>query len=316
MKLLFTADIHLKLGAKNIPVEWAKNRYSLLWKELERLQHKTDIIIIGGDIFDKLPNMEELELYFDMINHIHKPCFIIPGNHESVKKATTFLTNLKTVTYNVNKLVNIIDDFYSTHELDFIPYNKLKQYYPQDIDFHNRILITHVRGEIPPHVQPEINLDLLDRWDVVLAGDLHSYENSQRNILYPGSPLTTSFHRSKVETGVIILDTETLDHTFVPLNLPQLLKVSINVGDPMPATDYHHTIYELQGNLAELAAVEDSELIDKKLTRRDIDTALILTPEMTLRDEISEFLLYILELDEKTVKEVLEEYNNYENKIS
>ena len=29
MQVLFTADIHIKLGQKNVPVEWAKNRLSI-----------------------------------------------------------------------------------------------------------------------------------------------------------------------------------------------------------------------------------------------------------------------------------------------
>ena len=59
MKVLFTADIHIKLGQKNVPVDWAKNRYELLWTQLQEIQNKADVFIIGGDVFDKLPSMDE-----------------------------------------------------------------------------------------------------------------------------------------------------------------------------------------------------------------------------------------------------------------
>ena len=64
-------------------------------------------------------------------------------------------------------------------------------------------LFTHVRGEIPPHVVPEVDLERFDKFKTVFAGDLHAHENTQRNIVYPGSPMTTSFHRNEVQLQVI-----------------------------------------------------------------------------------------------------------------
>lgn len=318
MIILFTADIHVKLGAKNVPVDWAKNRYSLMIDEFVKHQANADMFVIGGDIFDKLPNMEELEIYYNLVMSCKIRTLIYPGNHESVKKDTTFFTYLKSVTNILNPLVEVIDDYYthSDNLFDIIPYNRLKQYKPQDIDFHSNVLFTHVRGAIEPHVKPEVDLDIFDRWEVVLAGDLHSYENCQRNILYPGSPVTTSFHRHEVDTGVILFDTETLKHEWLKLRLPQLIRKTAKVGDSMEATTYHHTVYEVEGDLAELGAMADSELVDKKLLKRQTDTALVLDAGMTLQDELREYLLYILQLPEETVEEVLLVFNDHKNKLN
>ena len=305
MKILFTADLHIKLGQKNVPILWAKNRYNLLIADLVEAQKLCELFIIGGDVFDRLPNMEELEIYYDLVETCKIPTKIYPGNHESLKKNTTFFTYLKKVTKQINPLVEVIDDYYSTDVYDIIPYNKLKEYHPADIDFQNKILFTHVRGAIEPHVKPEINLDLLARWDVVLAGDLHSYENSQRNILYPGSPITTSFHRNYVDTGVILFNTATLTHEWVKLELPQLIRKTIQAGEPMPATSPDHTIYEIEGDMSELGDIEDNDLIDKKVIKRETDTALILTPKMSMQEELREYLLYILQLSEETTEEVV-----------
>lgn len=315
MKVLFTADIHIKLGQKNVPVDWAKNRYKLLWREFEALQKDCDLFVIGGDVFDKLPNMEELEVYFQLISKCKIPTIIYPGNHEALKKNTSFMTNLKDVTNSLNDKVTIIDEFYSLDNMDFIPYNKLKEYHPANIDFHGDICFTHVRGEIPPHVKPEVNLSIFDRWQVVLAGDLHSYENCQRNILYPGSPVTTSFHRNSVDTGVIVLDTDTLEHEFIKLNLPQLIRKTVGVNDPKLPTDFDHTIYEVEGSLDELSTLEDSELIDKKVTKRDTDVALILDNNMSLTQEVREYLEFIMQLPEPTIEKVLKVFHDYESKI-
>lgn len=318
MNILFTADIHIKLGQKNVPIDWAKRRFELFIEQFAEMQKQADYVVIGGDTFDRLPTMDEVELYFDLVASIRKPGFIIPGNHEMLKKDTTFLSYLKKATHRINPLVQIIDDFNSdllAGDVDFIPYNKLKDYDPRDVDMHGRILITHVRGEIPPHVKPEIPLQLFDRWSVVLAGDLHSYENSQRNILYPGSPYTTSFHRSKVDTGAILLDIETLEHKWLKFELPQLIKKTVGVTDPKPATDFDHTIYEIEGDLHELGQLEDSDLIDKKVVKRAQETQLILDPELSLAEEVREYLTYILQLNEDAVQETLKEFYNYADKI-
>lgn len=311
MKILFTADYHIKLGQKNVPVEWTLNRNKLVNTQLMELQKQADIFVVGGDIFDRLPTMAELECYFDFLTYCKIPTIIYPGNHEAVKKDTTFLTNLKDVTNRLNPLVRIVDtpETLFGGAVDIIPYTHIKTFNPDD--YSGDVLLTHVRGEIPPHVKPEIPLEKLSRWKTVLAGDLHSYENSQDNILYPGSPATTSFHRGLVDTGVILFDITTHTHEFHKLDVPQLIRKSVKVGEPTPATEYHHTVYDLEGTLDELAAVEDNALVDKKVTKRTSDAALILDPKLSLAEEVKEYLSFILELPEDTIDTVIKELAGY-----
>ena len=320
MKILFTADVHIKLGQKNVPVDWARNRFKMFCDQFAEMQVDADLIIVGGDVFDRLPTMDEVELYFDFVESFTKPTLIYPGNHEMLKKDTTFLTNLKKSTHRLNPLVSMIDDYYENvgFDLDIIPYNKLKDYEKHGREFNGRILCTHVRGEIPPHVKPEVDLDIFKRWDVVLAGDLHSYENSQLNILYPGSPYTTSFHRQPVDTGAILLDCSSLDHVWLKFSLPQLLKKTISAEEATFATrtTFDHTIYEVQGDMQELGELDDSELIASKIIKRDTDSALLLDPEMSLNEEVKEYLTYILELPELTVDKVLQEMQNHAEKLT
>lgn len=321
MKILFTADVHIKLGSKNVPIDWAKNRFQMFCEQFSEMQHSADLVIVGGDVFDRLPTMDEVELYFDFVESFHKPTLIYPGNHEMLKKDSTFLTNLKKSTHRLNPLVSMIDDYHENigFNLDIIPYNKLKDFEKHGREFSGRILCTHVRGEIPPHVKPEVDLDIFNRWDIVLAGDLHSYENSQRNILYPGSPYTTSFHRTRVDTGAIILDVDNLSHEWRKFDLPQLIKKTITAEEASTAanaTTFDHTIYEVQGDMQELGDLQDSELIATKVLKRDTDSALMLDAEMTLDQEVREYVTYILELPEPTVDKVLKEMQNHAEKFT
>ena len=82
----------------------------------------------------------------------------------------------------------------------------------------------------------------------------------------------------------------------------------------MVATEYHHTIYEIEGDIQELASVENSELLDKKVIKRNSEASLIIEKDMTLEDELVEYLNYILEIPEDQVFYILRTYNDYAQK--
>ena len=273
MKVLFSADWHIKLGQKNVPKDWQKARFHSMFEKLHALEKGVELNIVGGDVFDKVPTLEELELLFDYVRGCTIETIIFDGNHEATKKGHTFLTQLVSVVNGLNPLVKIIDKAYSTRGMDFIPYTELKTFKTKD--FSNKVLFTHVRGEIPPHVAPEVDLEIFEHWDKVFAGDLHSHSNSQRNLVYPGSPLTTSFHRKEVKTGVVILDSDTLEYDWVELELPQLIRKTVETEKDMVKTDFHHTIYEITGDLLSLAGLDlDNELLDKKIVSRNTEAVL------------------------------------------
>ena len=77
MKILFTADLHIKLGQKNVPIDWAKNRYNLLIEQLAAIQDSADMLVLGGDIFDRIPTMDEIEIYFDQSPVLKYPVLYI-----------------------------------------------------------------------------------------------------------------------------------------------------------------------------------------------------------------------------------------------
>jgi len=311
--ILFTADWHIKLGQKNVPINWARNRYNMFFEQIRGLEKMCNMHIIGGDLFDRLPNMEELEIYFKFIRDVKIPTIIYDGNHEATKKNKTFFTSLKQVSRDINPLVHIIDVSYVDEDYGFgiLPYADLhRKESVEKFDFSNP-LFTHVRGEIPPHVTAEVDLTRFEDFPVVFAGDLHSHTNTQRNIVYPGSPMTTSFHRSKVTTGYILINPHTWGWQWEPFDLPQLLRKTISSPDEMIAGDYDHIIYELEGDLGDLANVKATELLDKKVVKRSSEAALLLNKEMTIGQELVEYLTYILEIPESKIPDVIGIFNDY-----
>ena len=309
--ILFTADWHIKLGQKNVPVPWACTRYKLFFQQIEEVvaNNNVSLHIIGGDLFDRVPSMDELTLYFDFVKNVKCRTIIFDGNHEATRKHKTFFTNLKRVTEELNPHVKVITETYYEDNWAILPYADLHRKKSIE-EISAEYLFTHVRGEIPPHVVPEVDLERFDKFKTVFAGDLHAHSNTQRNIVYPGSPMTTSFHRNLVTTGYILIE-DNWDWTWHEFDLPQLLRKTVTNPDEMIQTDFHHTIYEIEGDVSDLSNIKNNELLDKKVIKRKTEATLILDKEMTIEEELNEYLSYILELEESKTKNILGVFSDY-----
>ena len=313
--ILFTADWHIKLGQKNVPMAWACTRYKLFFEKIYELEKDVNLHIIGGDLFDRVPSMDELTLYFDFVKGVSVNTIIFDGNHEATRKNKTFFTNLKRVTEELNPKVKVITETFYLHDWAILPYADLhRKNSIEDIDDVD-YLFTHVRGEIPPHVTPEVDLERFDKFKIVFAGDLHAHENTQRNIVYPGSPMTTSFHRNVVKTGYLLIDDD-WSWTWHEFDLPQLLRKTVSSTEEMVQTEWHHTIYEVEGDVSDLSGVKNSDLLDKKVIKRKTEATLILDKEMTIEEELAEYLSYILELEETKVKKIIGVFSDNSRKAN
>jgi DNA repair exonuclease SbcCD nuclease subunit len=259
-------------------------------------------IVIAGDLFDVAePSIEEVGLMYDFLKRLKHSGIIIPGNHEMTSKTKDCFRHIDSMLKDFN--FQVIRTFGTFANMDIIPYNILhkKEWKPKEFErTNNRFAITHVRGEIPPHVTPEIDLDRFSAYDKVFAGDLHSVTNRQLNIHYPGSPFVTSFHRSVTtgSNGYFIIDSVSGDHSWHELFLPQLVRQKVQSKEEIVKTEFHHTIYELEGDLEELAKVAGSDLLDKKITK-DISTPATLNMSGDITEELAEFLTEIKEIDKE-----------------
>tara|TARA_B110000902_G_scaffold222206_1_gene258216 strand:+ start:55 stop:447 length:393 start_codon:yes stop_codon:yes gene_type:complete len=127
--------------------------------------------------------------------------------------------------------------------------------------------------------------------------------------------MTTSFHRSVVKTGYMLIDELDWGWVWKEFELPQLLRKTVSDQSNMIASDYHHTIYEVEGDMQELAGVKNSDLLDKKVVKRKSEASLIIDKDMSIQDELVEYLTYILELPETAIPDILGTYNDYASKV-
>jgi hypothetical protein len=74
---------------------------------------------------------------------------------------------------------------------------------------------------------------------------------------------------------------------------------------------YDHVIYELEGDLGDLAKVASTELLDKKVVKRSSEVTLELDKELTVGEELVEYLMYVLEIHDDKIPDILGIFNDY-----
>lgn len=315
MKILFIADLHIKLGQRKVPKDWQRNRFSLLCEEINGIH--ADLVIIGGDLLDVAsPSMEELELMFDFLAKMNKKTLIFQGNHEMQSKTFGVLTRFADEIRRCNPLCEVVGSMRSP-EFDIVSYEDLhRKWEPAQ----SRLLFTHVRAALPEHMKtkPEVDLSKFDEWELVITGDLHDHKMTQETdtgtpLVYPGSPLTTSFHRelSEDSNGIIIVDTDTLEWTWHNLkHLPQLIRKTITDPDEMIEDPYHRVVYELEGDVMDLKGTESSELLDKKINVNVSREAKLDLKDKTMREELQMYLEDVEGLPEDKVSNCMTRFAN------
>jgi hypothetical protein len=308
-KILCSADWHIILHKKKVPYDWQVNRFREMFRKLIALEQSCDVHIIAGDIFDKKPEPDEICLFLSYINSVTIPTYIIPGNHEATKKGESFFEYFtqENAIKNENVTVFTRNGRASVGEAHFcfFPYGEMqKDNLPDYVD--GDILVTHIRGEVPPHITPEFDFDKLAPWKLVLLGDLHfNHRYGDTNCYYPGSPLNTTFDRDATrEYGVDLYDLHSngsYDRQFYNLNLPKLVRRTISAGESMPTDAKNHIIYEVKGSLDELAKIENSELLDKKMVEKPADDSTLDLKGKTIYEELEIYLKHIKVADIETV---------------
>ena len=116
-------------------------------------------------------------------------------------------------------------------------------------------------------------------------------------------------YKRQVELGVITFNTDCpQDWKWHKIEVPQLVRKTVDNPEKMIKTDFHHTIYELTGNVLDLAKIDkDSELLDKKIIHNEELPSLDLK-NMTIEEELEKYLREIVKLSEPEIEEVMEAF--------
>jgi len=109
------------------------------------------------------------------------------------------------------------------------------------------ILVTHVRCEMPPHIEAERTTEFLTEYPLVILGDLHSKYSPGGNAHYTNSPYSINFSSSKPNGSYIQLDIddEGYEWKYVDLDLPQKVKFSGKASDFREFKPDPHNLYRV-----------------------------------------------------------------------
>ena len=314
-KILCSADWHIILHKKKVPYEWQVNRFKQMFRKLIALEQSCDVHIIAGDIFDKKPEPDEICLFLSYINSVTIPTYIIPGNHEATRKGESFFEYFTQENAIKNENVHVFTRngraSVGKTSFQFFPYGEMQMDNLPDY-IEDDIMVTHIRGEVPPHITPEYDFSRLRSWGLVLLGDLHfNHRYGDTNCYYPGSPLNTTFDRDdKREYGVDIyevIDSHNYTRKFHDLKLPKLLRKTISVGEEMISDPINHIVYEVKGSLDELAKIENSELLDKKMVEKPAEDS---TLDLKGKSTFEELEIYLNHIKVADIESVLNEYRS------
>ena len=314
MKILHVADIHINLHKKKIPYEWQTNRFKMLFDKLLELEKSCDVVVIAGDIFDKKPEPDEICLFLSYANSVTKPTLAIPGNHEASTKGNTFLEHFETE-HAINNTNFILHTKNTRVEIDgqgfqLFPYGEMQVgNIPKYVE--GDILITHIRGEVPPHITAEFDFDKISKWPLTLLGDLHfQHKYKDYSVYYSGSPLNTTFDRQDSrEYGVNIIhynNAKDYRVEFCDLNLPKLIRLTVDAGTELKKDAYHHIVYEVTGTIDNLSKIQNHELLDKKIAEKPSENSVLDLSDKSLREELDLYLDFIKVDNKKSVIKVFD----------
>ena len=320
LKILCSADWHINLHKKKVPFDWQSGRFREMFRKLLALEQRVDVHIIAGDIFDKKPEPDEISLFLSYINSVSIPTFIIPGNHEATRKGESFFEHLteKNAIKNENVVVFTRNGRATIRDVSFqfFPYGEVQtDNLPTPVP--GDILVTHIRGEVPPHITPEYDFSRLAPWGLCLLGDLHfNHRYGDTNCYYPGSPVNTTFDRDeKRQYGVDIydfIDSSNYKREFYDLELPKLLRRTIQAGEQMQSDERHHVIYEVKGNIDQLSKIERSDLLDKKVVEKPQEDVTLDLKNKSIYEELEIYLNHIKVADTSTI---LDEFKSLDLRV-
>jgi len=318
MKILHSADWHILLHKKKVPYKWQVNRFKTFFNKLIELEKQCEVHIIAGDIFDKKPEPDEVCLFLSYINSVTIPTYIIPGNHEATRKGETFLEHFTQENAIKNSNVHLITKNKRVQEgsayFQFFPYGEMQIDNLPIIQHEKDILVTHIRGEVPPHITPEYDFEKLRPWKLILLGDLHfAHKYLDYPAYYPGSPLNVTFDRDeKRQYGVNIVTLIADSYfkykvDFVDLKLPKLVRKTIKVSGEMKKDTVNHVLYEVTGSIDELSKIENSELLDKKIATQPVEDSKL---DLKNKSLIEELELYLKFIKIKNTEQVIKEFKD------
>lgn len=216
--LICIADLHISHKSDRV---FEASRLLALTDHLSQYRGGGYTLNLLGDTFDtNTPSLEDIRAFYNIIESlrpIFKEIVIIPGNHD-----------YKVFNYLPHQGFTYIGQPTIVGDIQYLPWTHLEDFTSrlQSTKRRGKLLLTHARCTITPHIIEETNIQLLsERYEKVVLGDIHMPYSPYPNVFYTSEPSQHHYKSySKNTTGYIIVDKD-LNISRVFTDLPYKCKL-------------------------------------------------------------------------------------------
>lgn len=202
MKLIHTADLHLKKSFNNINFD-KKTRQEDLWITFEnivRASNDVDFLLLCGDLFEReFFSLSDFKRFFQTLESTRAKVLICFGNHDYVMDKEIF--EIVDIPENVYIFGNTLD-FFEFGDTRFYGFSWDRDSDPKinlktdlDDNFTNILMIHGSYEDMDKYFS--FSKESIEDYDFVFLGHIHKSSEPAKNVYYPGSPEGLSFS----ETG-------------------------------------------------------------------------------------------------------------------
>lgn len=320
-KILLTGDFHVKKGiTTNIILDYL-DYLSQYCKE-----NNIKTIIVLGDVFEKSSNIKNEAFiplfmkFFQMKEEGIHFTFVL-GNHDIYNVNNDSIVE----TFKpIGKVVKGAEYNPGINNFSYLAYTKKEE----DIQNYEGILFTHIpiadfNFDNAYHSTEKHAFEkaLFSNYSLVFTGHFHRFQ-SQRNIVYVGSPIQLNYGEMGIDKGFVVLETDDNTWEFIQYkNAPTYVKIDIEdfqSFDPrnkfvgVHITEKIENFIKLRKILIDKGAIEVRPFFEKK-EELVLDERKKIDSQSSIKDIIREYISKVKEKDidnEKLLKifdKVLEE---------
>ena len=247
------SDAHLRI--EDLKYNKEKDEYFLpiLEKIKEKINElKPKYVFNLGDTFHNKDKVSStlLILYYDFLKEITKNSIVVQivGNHDfSVKKSHKTYHPFKIL--EMDNLITVDDTYRLNDDMVFMAYAREKELFEERIKKvgNAKVLLAHLDingfalGDDYIEKHSFLNPEDLDKFQLVLSGHYHEPQskivNKKLEIVYIGSPMTTTFGESDQEKRFLLLNMDDYTYESIPSNMTFHKTLFITAKDKYPTID-------------------------------------------------------------------------------
>lgn len=277
------SDLHINLWSKfNKDNQRTFNGFKVMEIIAKRCEQLKVPALFCGDLFHKPETLDQefaliVQIKFNKLSTIKWKMIAIEGNHDlqkvnSFDKLTNGWISFFSLYYkwldNLDFNSTLIGDKYIIHGVPYIDHNIGLSKYLKELPLqkgYKHILLLHTDypgakdtdGRVVDSVE-NINLNALNRFDLILCGHIHKYQRLSKKVYMVGAPLQQRRTDKNCKMGYLEIYSD-LSVKFVPLDFPKFIDVESE--DEIKDDGNYYTIIPKENH-------SKVEVIDHKITKQ------------------------------------------------